>query len=488
MTSGQECRQDSESEVSALEYKGNDSCNGSSESNSESESDTDEADDKSNEELEEKAPLSYCVKSGVNIQQHCEHCRIQQGQQEQVTPRRLARGQFWLKLDAEGIYQCEITGLIFEVTKAAVIQYSLLSWSKYAAYVKEPWMVGGPIFDVTCTSPSVLTSIQFPHALCLKDCLSDMTFKVFHFKSNGAQFEQSVDHSATHVKWQVSTLSPVGPLVQGNGNTPVYYHGVVILYKVVNDHPSLSFRVYVASNDDSFIKDVSKAIKNSGKKFIKIEKPPCQKLLQGGKKYRLISDPEAEITPEEIEFANDSLLKVKSYIEVYMEQPMDLTLTLVELESNETVWKAKLRECDWIQHNQNDNEPKRRTNSIRRRKSSVSFSEDELGNKRLKENDTSDGAKPKLTDQQLMSLAKKMGKNWKIIGIQHLGLSFVEIEQIEAKKEEDVNMYKFHMLQIWRDSKQNDGTAQSLYDCLNDDASCEVLDILKGFLKQDFGS
>lgn len=32
---------------------------------------------------------------------------------------------------------------------------------------------------------------------------------------------------------------------------------------------------------------------------MKIDKPPvCHKLLQSGKKYRLISEPEAEITPE----------------------------------------------------------------------------------------------------------------------------------------------------------------------------------------------
>ncbi|XP_066477633.1 NACHT, LRR and PYD domains-containing protein 1b allele 2-like [Tiliqua scincoides] len=390
-----------------------------------------------------------------------------------------------LKLDTEGLYECAITGLVFEVSKAAIIEYSLLSWSKYAAFVKGPWIVGGPIFDVKCASPSVLTSIQFPHTLCLNDHLSDMTFRVFHFKNNGAELEHSVDHSATHVKWQVSSLSPVGPVVQENG--PVYYHGVVILYKVVNDHPSMSFRVYVASNNDSFIKDVSKAIKHSGKKFIKIEKPPCQKLLQSGKKYRLISDPEAEITPEEIEFVDDSLLKVKSYIEVYLEQPMELTLSLLELESEEIVWKAKLRECDWKQHNQNDNEKKKRVNSIRRRKSSSSHSEEELYNKRLKGNDTSDGNKPNpvLTDQQLMTLARKMGKNWKIIGIGCLKLTSKVIDEISGAKEEDSSMYRFMMLQKWRDSEQNNGTAQSLYQCLEcfkEEVPHDVLEILEGFL------
>ncbi|XP_015262718.1 PREDICTED: uncharacterized protein LOC107107021 [Gekko japonicus] len=419
---------DFQDEDSTLENKSgdDDSSNSDSESGSESDSDTDE--DESNKELEDKAPGSNCVKAEVNTQEHCEHCRIQQGQQEQVTPRRLSRGQYWLKLDAEGVYQCAVTGLIFEVTKAAVIKYSLLSWSKFANYIKEPWIVGGPIYDVTCTSTSVLTSIQFPHTFCLNEHSSDTTFKVFHFKNNGAEFEGSIDHSATHVKWQ----------------------------------------------------DVSRAVKLSGKKFIKIEKPPCQKLLQGGKKYRLISEPEAEITPEEIEFVDDSLLKVKSYIEVYLEQPVELTLSLVEMDSEETVWKAKLRECDWIQHNQNDNEQKRRTGSIRRRKSSNSLSEEELCNKRVKGNDTTDGTTTKtvLTDKQLMILAKKMGKDWKVIGIQCLNLSIEDIEQIEAK-EEDINMYKCKMLRKWRDSEKNNGTAKHLYGCLNGQASHEVIEILK---------
>ncbi|XP_060130409.1 uncharacterized protein LOC118093934 isoform X3 [Zootoca vivipara] len=508
MTSGQECGQQvqaSESEVSALEDKdsgsskdedsaqedsaqennlGNDSSQSDSESSSESKSDTDEADlNEPNQELKMKEePPLHCVESEVNIHRHCERCKIPQNQHEQVAPRKLSRGRFWLNLDGEGIYQCTITGLIFEVTKASVIEYSLLSWTKYAAYLKDPWIVVGPIFDVKCKSPSVLTSIQFPHALCLNDHSSDMTFNVFHFKSNGPEFERSADHSTTHVKWRVSSLSPVGPVIEKYD--PVCYHGVVILYKVVNDHPSLKFHVYVAGNNSSFIKDVSKTIQRSSNRFIKIEKPPCHKLLQVGKKYKLISDPEADINPEEMEFVDDSTLAQKHFFEVYLEHPTELVLSLMDVESEETVWKAKLRECDWILHNQNNNKQKRSTNGTRRRKSSTSLSEDELCNKRLKAINASDGMKASavLTDQQLMILAKKMGKNWKVIGIEHLNLSIEDIEQIEAK-EEDVNMYKCMMLRKWRDSKQNNGTARSLYDCLNGKAPYDVLEILTGFLR-----
>ncbi|KFU88170.1 Caspase recruitment domain-containing protein 8, partial [Chaetura pelagica] len=88
-------------------------------------------------------------------------------QKELVTPRRFAGGQHVVQLDAEGTYQCSLTGLIFEVTGAVKITYSLLSWSKTPGLGEKPWMVGGPLFDVRCDSAPALTSIQFPHSLCL---------------------------------------------------------------------------------------------------------------------------------------------------------------------------------------------------------------------------------------------------------------------------------------------------------------------------------
>lgn len=71
-----------------------------------------------------------------------------------------------LKLDTEGTYQCTETGLIFEVNRKVDIKYCVLSWSKFADLVVKPWVVGGPLFDVKC-DPTCLTSIQFPHSLCL---------------------------------------------------------------------------------------------------------------------------------------------------------------------------------------------------------------------------------------------------------------------------------------------------------------------------------
>ncbi|KAB1283435.1 NACHT protein; LRR and PYD domains-containing protein 1a [Camelus dromedarius] len=558
------------------EEKGEDS---SSESSSESESDNEEPKPKQTngelgessteeastqvEEWEDKGlPTDHFNSEFNKIQSHCEHCKAENKHNEPVTPRLLSRGQFLLKVDTEGIYQCTETGLIFEVNRKVDIKYCVLSWSKYADLVVKPWVVGGPLFDVKC-DPTCLTSIQFPHSLCLGHCDTNMMFKVLHVKSTGASLEYTVDHSATHVKWRVSSLSPVGPVIQSEET--VFHHGAVILYKAIDHNPSLSFRVYIATNNESFIKDISKSIKHSSKKFMKVDKPPvCLKLLQNGKKYRLISEPEAEITPEglfapfelfkpysymaeetdaggqsaqatypgsgkfgpepqlplaskaavfplgserlilgppklikpwpmEIEFVDGSLLKLKSYIEVYLEQPVEFKLLLVEMDSEEIVWKAKLREFDaygtftgdWIQQDRNRNISKSSTSGNRRRKMSSSLPDEVVYDKRMKQIDTSDGAKTKalLTDTQLISLAEKLGQEWVKIAIANLKLKISDIDAIMEKKE-DVTMNKFRMLKKWQEKEQSNATAQNLCNCLKNVDSVEVQDVLRGFLQE----
>ncbi|NXX51319.1 THOC1 protein, partial [Tricholaema leucomelas] len=221
--------------------------------------------------------------------------------------------------------------------------------------------------------------------------------------------------------------------------------------------------------------DISKAVKHSNKKFIKIDKPPvCQKLLQSGKRYRLMCEPEAEVTPEEFEFVDGSHFKLKNYIEVYLEKPDDFTLSLVELESEATVWKAKLRESDWIHYDLNKNKQRKSTVSKRVMLSLIWFG------CFFPRCVFSDGTKTKtLTDQQLMVIAQKFGRQWKEIAIECLQMEMKDIEQIQAT-EEGMNMQIFLVLSKWRDREQSKGTAEALYASLREKASCEILQTLQG--------
>ncbi|XP_053842577.1 caspase recruitment domain-containing protein 8 isoform X1 [Vidua macroura] len=489
--SGAESLSSDEKEVTpnGMEGSGSGSGSGSAEERQEGEASSEESsssssEEESDEEQEEKESPPYCNESGGSCLPPCEHCRNENDQKEQVTPRRLAGGQFMVQLDAEGSYQCSATGLIFEVTGAAGITYSLLSWSKYARLVQKPWIVGGPLFDVRCSAPAALLSIHFPHCLCLGDHEAGVAFKVLHIKGGGAAIEPSAEFSASHVKWVVSSLSPVGPLI--HSHQPLQYHGAVILYKAIDEHPSLSFWVYLATNNDSFIKDISKTVKHSKRKFVQIEKPPvCQKLLQEGKKYRLICEPEAEITPEEIEFVDGSLLKLKSYFEVYLEKPDDFTLSLVEQDSDETVWKARLRERDWIHYDLNKNEQKRSTGSVKKRKPALDILEEEgLHSKKQKTGSAADGMGTKsLTDQQLLVIAKLLDRSWREMAIECLQIEMKDIDDIRAM-EEDVTMQKLLVLRKWREREQGHGTAEALQRSLGEKATYEILQALQGFLAQ----
>lgn len=87
----------------------------------------------------------------------------------------------------------------------------------------------------------------------ITDTDNDMTFSVLHIKGNRPVIEPTVDHSGSHVKWNVTSLSPVGPIIQTS--QAVEHHGVVLVYKqLTTDNNSYSFHVYLGTNSASDIK------------------------------------------------------------------------------------------------------------------------------------------------------------------------------------------------------------------------------------------
>lgn len=79
-----------------------------------------------------------------------------------------------------------------------------------------------------------------------------MTFSVLHIKNAPPFIEPTVDHSGSHVKWHVTSLSPVGPVVQTSQS--VDHHGVVLVYKQLGSSNNYSFHIYLATNSVTDIK------------------------------------------------------------------------------------------------------------------------------------------------------------------------------------------------------------------------------------------
>ncbi|OWK52094.1 hypothetical protein RLOC_00005683 [Lonchura striata] len=338
------------------------------------------------------------------------------------------------------------------------------------------------------------------------DAGAGVAFTVLHVQGGGAAVEPSAEFSSSHVKWVVSSLSPVGPLIRSQ--QPPRYHGAVILYKAVDEHPSLSFWVYLATNNDSFIKDISKAVKHSKRKFVQIEKPPvCQKLLQEGKKYRLICEPEAEITPEEIEFVDGSLLKLKSYFEVYLEKPDDFTLslggearpprqcrlrsvpagdagagvafTVLHVQGGgaavEPSAEFSSSHVKWVVSSLSPVGPLIRSQQPPRYHGAV------ILYKAVDEHPSLSFWVYLATNND--SFIKLLDRSWREMAIECLQMEMKDIDDVRAM-EEDVTMQKLLVLRKWREREQGHGTAEALQRSLGEKATYEILQALQGFLAQ----
>ncbi|KAM3845463.1 uncharacterized protein M6D78_003155 [Vipera latastei] len=77
-------------------------------------------------------------------------------------------------------------------------------------------------------------------------------------------------------------------------------------------------------------------------------------------------------------------------------------------------------------------------------------------------------APPKLVSQeQLMKLARKMGKNWKEIGILFLRMDISRLEQFQEEHSKNIVMQIFSMLWAWRTREKDKATADRLYNILS---------------------
>ncbi|XP_034460589.1 uncharacterized protein si:dkeyp-97b10.3 isoform X1 [Hippoglossus hippoglossus] len=417
----------------------------------------------------------------------CEKCKaIQQSHgNELVTPRRISKGRLQVQLEDEGTYECSVTGLVFEASERVLVRYSVLSWSKFGAFLRDSWKFAGPIFNVDTVNKdaSVLKSIQFPHSVCLADPENEMTFSVLHIKNNRPLIEPTVDHSGSHVKWNVTSLSPVGPIIQTS--QPVEHHGVVLVYKQLGsdcNNNNYSFHIYLATNSRSDITDVSKQVRGYKKRYAQIEKPPTCKLDE--RTYRLLSEPEGDIKPQDLKFTL-AVTRMKGYFEAFFEQPPPFKLSLIEIESEETVWSATIREGDCVDNT--EKKPRKRTSSRQR---SSSPSEEESAMKRPRWQDESDGVKTAMTqcqnmsEKQLLQVAKRLGKEWKQVAI-YLDLNSRDLDDIQAAEKSDVTMQKLKMLVEWKSRRQpGEATAKDLYNSLEelDDLPNEVRQTLQDMM------
>ncbi|XP_030235928.1 uncharacterized protein LOC115560654 [Gadus morhua] len=285
----------------------------------------------------------------MHVKSQHEKCKAahQSPEYVKVTPTEISKRRFKLPLKGKGTYECSATGLVFEVSEQAVVRYSVLSWIEFAKFLHDSWRPAGSIWkvDVVNNDSSVLKFIHFPHSLCLSGPEHELIFSVLLVKGSHDSIESTVDFTASHVKWPVSSPCRVGPIIPSS--LPVKHDGAVLVYKELTrkcrkDH---ILRVFLSLNNESGIKAVEEQLLKTGKEWIEID------LTQGcnleEKVYHLTSEPEGQIEHKNQKFTT-AVLASKGFFVVRfsaLERP-PFKLSLMESDCDEPLWSATIREED----------------------------------------------------------------------------------------------------------------------------------------------
>ncbi|XP_030236034.1 uncharacterized protein LOC115560685 [Gadus morhua] len=397
----------------------------------------------------------------MHIKSQHEKCKAAQQSPEyvKVTPTEISKWRFKVQLEGEGTYECSATGLVFEVSEQALVRYSVLSWSETSELLPDSWRPAGSVYDVDVVNkdPSVLKFIHFPHSLCLAEPEHELSISVLHVKDRHADIEPTVDFTASHVKWRVSSLSPVGPIIPSRQHAK--HHGAVLVYKQQDHLEQFCFHVFLAPNNKSEIKAIEEQVLSSGKKLINMHLSAACRLEE--KNYQLKSKPEGKIMPSQIEFITEGTM-LKGFFVAIFDQPPPFELFLMDPDINQELWTARITKGDWA----DKEEPKpRKITEVQSSCQKKMARLEVMPNNNPLLPDTNRGQA--LSSKQLMQVAETLGQEWGRVGL-YLDLSTTDLDDIK-EGEKDVTMQKMKMLERWqRRTPGGEATAQDLLRGLED--------------------
>ncbi|XP_030612248.1 uncharacterized protein LOC115799297 [Archocentrus centrarchus] len=112
------------------------------------------------------------------------------------------------KCPGSGLFQCCLTGLVFDMRQEAELVYRIIQWDQSLLQPahKTP---AGPLFDIKGCEAAV-RQLHFPHCETEKVSLSDDLISVIHFTDDGMSILEVLKITDTHVIVDVPHLSAFG--------------------------------------------------------------------------------------------------------------------------------------------------------------------------------------------------------------------------------------------------------------------------------------
>ncbi|XP_069727136.1 caspase recruitment domain-containing protein 8-like isoform X2 [Phaenicophaeus curvirostris] len=287
---------------------------------------------------------------GSRSQGHCWVC--QEPSFPEVTPTITQvssknRLKYQAHLPREGIYQCSITGLAFEVKSAVTVTYWNTRWTRHLSEdEQDTLMPAGPLFHIKVQA-GVVQKVFLPHFICLAECGADRPCFIAHFEYEMMTLETPTLLMPFYAVLDNPSFSLLGVLWRkmrsSFGSVPV--HSLVLLFQQLSA-ANTTLHLYLIPNDKSVKQAIIEQETDWNSKVI--PKPPPLTPLFLGCVYRVAGTNSVEITPDEhLTFCYRSPKKQQLFVEIYIKNvEEDTELSITNTRDNVRVWKTLLRSGD----------------------------------------------------------------------------------------------------------------------------------------------
>ncbi|KAM3608096.1 uncharacterized protein V6R79_019017 [Siganus canaliculatus] len=232
-----------------------------------------------------------------------------------------------------GVYQCAMTGLVFEMAQEAELLYKTAQWDVSAVHLTG-MTAAGPLFDIKCSEDAAVTHLHLPHCEIMDVALPDGLLSVAHFTADGMSVIEPHEMTDTHVIVRVSQLSVFGliwNIVKRVWAKPV--KGQILLFLRPSELSVFLLPGNVPLNEVAIQQDDAVNIKVSS---------DCQ--LSFGQSYSFHCEPEnIPIQPNQVSFQSKFGPNFFTTFQVFLtpSQSQRLTLSILN-ESRREVWNHDL--------------------------------------------------------------------------------------------------------------------------------------------------
>ncbi|XP_028435637.1 NACHT, LRR and PYD domains-containing protein 12 [Perca flavescens] len=125
------------------------------------------------------------------------------------SPEHTTESSYRFRCPGPGVFQCDLTGLVFVMAQEAELLYSIVQWNQ-SLLQPAGKKAAGPLFEIKSSEDAAVLQLHLPHCETKDALLFDGLLSVVHITDDGMSILEPLEVTDTHVVVKVPHLSAFG--------------------------------------------------------------------------------------------------------------------------------------------------------------------------------------------------------------------------------------------------------------------------------------